>query len=198
MPGGMRPRHGRYSPTATTGAHGICLRPRSASPRGAARLLSRRVRKRAGPGRGLGEPRDTYAAIDRVHILAGSLAPPDLPEHHYRYDPTKAIAYTATTLAWVGDPAAEGFAREIITRLRGSGGERWPRRVATANLDLALTLLATDQLDEAADAARSAMLSGMVVPSNHWRAREVVTAVESRGLSVVADLREVYELMRQG
>jgi hypothetical protein len=145
----------------------------------------------------LGESCDTYAAIDRVRALAGLLPVPDQPEHHYRYDPTKALAYTATTLAWVGDPAAETFAREVLTRLQGNGGGRWPRRVATANLDLALALLGTDQLDEAADAARSAMLSGMIVPSSHWRAREVVTAVESRGPSLAVDLREAYELMRR-
>ena len=39
-------------------------------------------------------------------------------EHHYRYDPDKSVAYVATTLAWVGDPAAESYAREIITRLK--------------------------------------------------------------------------------
>ncbi|MGH4019451.1 MAG: hypothetical protein ACRDT0_09495, partial [Pseudonocardiaceae bacterium] len=84
----------------------------------------------------LGEPRDTYAAIDRVQALAGSMPPPDRPEHHYRYDPTKALAYTATTLAWAGDVAAEGYARESIARLQGHGDvSRWPRRVASSHLD---------------------------------------------------------------
>lgn len=148
----------------------------------------------------LGEPRDTYAAIDRVHALAGSLPQPDRPEHHYRYDPTKAMAYTATTLAWVGDAAAEGYAREIIARLRGNGDDmrRWPRRVAAANLDLALALLTTDRLDEAAASALAAIQSGKVVPSNHWRAAEVVRAVEARELSESADLRQAYEAMRRG
>lgn len=146
----------------------------------------------------LGESRDTYAAIDRVQALAGSLPRPDRPEHHYRYDPTKAMAYTATTLAWLGDAAAEGYAREIIARLRGDDEvARWPRRVASANLDLALALLATDRLDEAAGSALTAIESGKVVPSNHWRAAEVVRAVEARELPEAVELREAYEAMRR-
>lgn len=145
----------------------------------------------------LGETRDTYDAINRVHKLAAPLPRPDRPEHHYRYDPTKAVAYTATTLAWVGDTAAEGYAREIISRLQRNGNSaRWPRRVAAANIDLALALLATNHLDEAAARTLAAMQSGMVVPSNHWRALEVVHATETRGLPESRNLRDAYEKMR--
>jgi transcriptional regulator with XRE-family HTH domain len=142
----------------------------------------------------LRQPRETYRVLERVNRLVSPLERPDHPEHHYRYDPDKSVAYVATTLAWVGDPAAEGYAREIIARL-GSSGEngKWPRRVAAANLDLALALLVTDRLDEACDAALRAMLSGRVVPSNRWRAAEVVTAVEARRLPEARDLREAYE-----
>jgi len=145
----------------------------------------------------LGAARDTYDAINRVNRLAASLPRPERPEHHYRYDPTKAVAYTATTLAWVGDNAAEGYAREVIARLHGDGdANRWPRRVAAANIDLALALLTTDRLDEAAAAALAAIGSGMVVPSNHWRALEVVRAIESRGLPEGRELRDAYQQMR--
>lgn len=147
----------------------------------------------------LHEPRETYDAIERVNKLVSPLERPDRPEHHYRYDPDKSVAYVATTLAWVGDPAAETYAREIIVRLKPSEGNgKWPRRVAAANLDLALTLLVTNRLDEAADAAQQAILSGRVVPSNHWRAAEVVAAVEARQLPEARDLREAYEGLRRG
>lgn len=147
----------------------------------------------------LHEPRETYDAIERVNKLVSPLERPDRPEHHYRYDPDKSVAYVATTLAWVGDPAAETYAREIIVRLKPSEGNgKWPRRVAAANLDLALTLLVTNRLDEAADAAQQAILSGRVVPSNHWRAAEVVDAVEARRLPEARDLREAYEGLRRG
>lgn len=145
----------------------------------------------------LHQPRETYRAIEQVNKLVSPLARPDRPEHHYRYDPDKSVAYVATTLAWAGDPAAESYAREIIARLTPSGSNgKWPRRVAAANLDLALALLVTDRLDEACDAALQAILSGRVVPSNHWRAAEVVKAVEARQLSEARDLREAYEGMR--
>jgi transcriptional regulator with XRE-family HTH domain len=142
----------------------------------------------------LGHQRETYDAIGRVEELVSPLPIPDRPEHHYRYDPTKAVAYLATTLAWAGDPAAEGFAREIIVRLApGKDVTKWPRRVATANLDLALALIVSDRPDEACDATERAISSGSVVPSNHWRAAEVVSAVERRGLPEAKDLRAAYD-----
>ncbi|MEF3116310.1 hypothetical protein [Streptomyces chrestomyceticus] len=142
----------------------------------------------------LGERTETYAAIDRVQRKAVSMVPHKGTEHHYQYDPAKSLAYTATTLAWVGDPAAETYAREVIARLSPVIDiHKWPRRVASANIGLALTLLSSDRLDEACDAAQRAILSGRIVPSNHWRALEVVKAVEARQLPEAADLREAYQ-----
>jgi transcriptional regulator with XRE-family HTH domain len=147
----------------------------------------------------LGQRKETYDAIGRVQKLVSPLPKSDRPEHHYRYDPDKSVAYTATTLAWVGDPAAESYAREIIARLKPSEDVgKWPRRVAAAKLDLALTLLVTNRLDEACYSAEQAILSGRVVPSNHWRAAEIVRAVEDRKLPKAADLREAYEGLKRG
>ncbi|MGW2540960.1 helix-turn-helix transcriptional regulator [Kitasatospora sp. NPDC001574] len=145
----------------------------------------------------LGYSSETYAAIDRVQSLSAAMGMPGQPEHHFQYDPAKSTAYAATTLAWLGDPAAEAYAREVIARLSPSSDvTKWPRRVASANIDLALSLVATDRLDEACNSAQQAMLSGRVAPSNHWRALEVVKAVEVRRISDARDLREVYEGMR--
>src|SRR5262249_43767066 len=120
--------------------------------------------------------------------LQGRSGRPGAPRHSL---PDKYTAYTATTLAWVGDPATEAYAREIIARLRGAEYDgKWPRRIATANLDLALTLLATNRLDEAVGAAHEAISSGRVVPSSHWRAVEGGPAVEERQLAGAQDLRE--------
>lgn len=142
----------------------------------------------------LGERVETYAAIERVQRMSGALVARKGTEHHYQYDPGKALAYTATTLAWVGDPAAEGYARQVIARLAPADDvEKWPRRVASANIDLALALLGGDRLDEACNAAQRAILSGRIVPSNHWRALEVVRAVERKQLPEAADLREAYQ-----
>ena len=140
---------------------------------------------------------ETYDAMDRVRTLAGSLPEHERPGHHYRYDPDKVTAYSATTLAWLGDPAAETYARGLITTLGDAEHTgKWPRRVASANLDLSLTLLTTDRLDEAAKTAHSAISSGHVAPSNYWRALEVVTAVEAHGLPEATELREAYESLR--
>jgi transcriptional regulator with XRE-family HTH domain len=147
----------------------------------------------------LGQIHETHDALDRVARLVSPLQRPDRPEHHYRYDPDKAVAYIATTLAWVGDAAAEPYAREVIATLRGAehaGG--WPRRVAAAQIDLGLALIAAGKPDEAAASAQTAILSGRIVPSNHWRALEVVNAVERIGLPEAPHLRDAYEVLRAG
>lgn len=145
----------------------------------------------------IGDRGNTYSAINRVGSLISSLERPVHPEHHYKYDPGKYTAYMATTLAWVGDPAAEGHAREVIYRLLSvEESGKWPRRVAAAKLDLALALASVNRLDEAYGVALEAIESGRVVPSNHWRALEVVRIVESRKLPEAKDLRDAFESMR--
>ncbi|MET8677741.1 helix-turn-helix domain-containing protein [Streptomyces sp. NPDC004647] len=145
----------------------------------------------------LGQSKETYSAINRVQKMSASLERTERPEHHYQYDPAKSLAYTATTLAWLGDPAAETCAQEVIAQLAPADDiTKWPRRVASANIDLALVLLTENRLDEACDAAVKAILSGRVVPSNHWRALEVVKAVEARQLPEASDLREAYQGLR--
>ncbi len=141
----------------------------------------------------LGETRETRAALGRVEALVSPLPVPDQPEHHYRYDPAKSEAYTATTLAWLGDPAAEGYARHILARLESAiDGPPRPRRAATARLDLSLALIAAGRHDEAAGTAMEAIASGRLVPSNYWRAREVIHAVTERGVPEAAELAEAY------
>lgn len=143
----------------------------------------------------LGDHGRTWAALDQVHDLAAALPVPTMPEHHYRYDPTKLSSYTATTLAWLGDPAAAGHARTVIARLTAEPGtERWPRRVAAARLDLALALATSGESDGAVLEARQAFESGRVVRSNRWRAREVIAAVADTG-APIADLTEAYRQM---
>ncbi len=166
----------------------------SIAPAGTSALIQATAQEGRARAR-LGHAKETYAAIDRVQSMSAALPVPDRPkEHHYQYDPAKLISYTATTLAWLGDGAAEPYAREVIARLSPSDDvTRWPRRVASANIDLALVLLTQNRLDEACDSAQKAILSGRVVPSNRWRALEVVKVVEEMKLPEASDLREAYE-----
>jgi transcriptional regulator with XRE-family HTH domain len=166
----------------------------------APRLGSAYIQATAQEGRAwarMGQPAQTRDVLHRVAHLTSSLAVPENPEHHYRYDPGKALAYTATTLAWVGDPAAEEYARAVIAELEATGnGPPRPRRVASARLDLALALLVADKPDEASSAALAAIISGRVVGSNWWRATEVLAGVERTGIPEAHELREAYETHR--
>jgi hypothetical protein len=141
----------------------------------------------------LGAGPETRTALSQVETLVSPLPVPDRPEHHYRYDPAKSEAYTATTLAWLGDPAAEAYARNVLARLESSiDGPPRPRRAATARLDLSLALIAAGRHDEAAGTALEAVTSGRIVPSSYWRAREVIRAVADRGVPEAAELAEAY------
>lgn len=141
----------------------------------------------------LGAARETRRQLDRVAALTGNLPAPDRPEHHYRYDPAKADAYTATTLAWLGDPAAEPYARTVLARLQApADGRVRARRLASARLDLSLALVASGRPDEAAHETLAAVTSGVLVPSNYWRAVEVIGAVEAARVPEVVELREAY------
>jgi hypothetical protein len=131
--------------------------------------------------------------LGRVERLVSSSPIPDRPEHHYRYDPAKSDAYKATTLSWLGDPAAEPYARQVLARLEsGVDGPLRPRRVETARLDLALALITARRPDEAAHCALTAVTSGRLVPSNHWRAAEVIAALAGRQVPEVYELEEAY------
>lgn len=140
--------------------------------------------------------RSIHTVIDRVRALSDEAGMPERPSHHYRYDPTKSLTYTATTLSWAGDPAAEGVTREVIEHLApGPDQTTWSRRAASAHVDLGLALITRGELDEAAHVTLKAITSGRIVPSNHWRAREVVEATEKRGVPEACELREAFHAL---
>nr|WP_323135732.1 helix-turn-helix transcriptional regulator [Micromonospora peucetia] len=166
------------------------------APRGSSAHIQATAQEARGWAR-VGDVRRTRDALDRLERLTANLPVPERAEHHYRYDPTKALAYTATTLSWAGDPAAGQVARVALAELdpRGDGGDR-PRRSASARLDLALALVAAGQPDEASTVAAEAIRSGRVASSNWWRAREVVRRVEQTDAGEASVLREVYRAYR--
>ncbi len=157
---------------------------------------SARIQATAQEGRAwarLGTAQETYGQLDKVAAMTSNLQTPDRPEHHFRYDPAKADAYVATTLSWLGDPAAEPYARQVLARMQApADGRVRARRVASARLDLSLALVASGRPDEAAQETLTAVTSGVLVPSNYWRAAEVIVAVEAAHVPEVTDLREAY------
>ena len=68
----------------------------------------------------IGDRKATRSALDRVEAMTASLRTTESPEHHYHYDPAKALSYAATTLSWVGDPAS-GANRPRGDRQHGNG-----------------------------------------------------------------------------
>jgi transcriptional regulator with XRE-family HTH domain len=141
----------------------------------------------------LGDRTDARKALGRVERLVSPLPVPDQPEHHFRYDPAKQVAYTVTALSWLADPAAVNFAREVLTRLESGRDGARPRRIATARVDLALALVRAGNLDEAAGHAIVALRSGRIVPSSAWRVKEILAIVEEHDIAEAAELREAYE-----
>lgn len=180
----------RHALTLSQGAQAI-------APRGGSAFIQATAQEGRAWAR-LGAAPESRDALNRVARLISPLPMPDRPEHHYRYDPAKSDAYVATTLSWLGDPAAEPYARQVLARLEAAtDGPPRPRRAVSARLDLALALMAANQPDEAGQLTLTAVTSGLLVPSNYWRAKEVISAVEVRHLPEAAELREAYlELCR--
>ena len=164
------------------------------APRGSSALIQATAQEGRAWAR-LGADRETYDALARVEALASPLPVPDRPEHHYRYDPAKAEAYVATTLSWIGDPAAVDIARSVLATMESPADPR-PRRAVAARIDLALALAGTGRPDEAAEITHEAITSPYLVPSNYWRADEVIAAVEPSDPEGSRTLREAITARR--
>lgn len=106
-------------------------------------------------------------------------------DHHFVFDGRKLAGYTATSLAWLRDPAGERVARDVVRECAAGP----PRRLATARIDLGLVLARAEQPDEAGRLGLLAVDSGQLVPSNRWRAAELADA-----LSDASEVAEAVEL----
>jgi transcriptional regulator with XRE-family HTH domain len=178
---------GRYKEAAA-----LAVSAQEAAPRGTSALIQATAQEGRAWAR-LGDQARTRSALARVEALASPLRLPEMPEHHYQYDPAKAEAYVVTTLAWSGDPAAEDLARDVLARFESpADGEPRRRRATAARLDLALALAKRGRLDEAAGTAFDAVTSGYLVPSNFWRAAEIVEATGGHDVPEAGDLAEAY------
>lgn len=138
----------------------------------------------------LGQVAETRQAIARVESLA--TRDPEQARHHFQFDPSKQLSYRATALAWSGDVEAERAAMEVIAVYPGeSDPRRWPRRLATAQLDRSLALAKRGELDEAAGVLGQVIKSGRLVPATRWRAAEVIELVRTRLPDEAAELDEM-------
>ena len=164
------------------------------APRGSSAMIQATAQEGRAWAR-LGESRETRDALARVEALVSPLPVPSQPEHHYRYDPAKAEAYVATTLSWLGDPAAVDIARAVLAKMESPADPR-PRRAVAARIDLALALAGAGKQDEAAGLTLEAITSPYLVPSNYWRAEEVIAAVESSDPHASLVLREAITARR--
>jgi tetratricopeptide (TPR) repeat protein len=168
------------------------IAPRGSSPHIQATAQEGRALARLGAKAG------TYDALARTEALVSHMIPPDDPRHHYQYDGTKQETYVATTLSWIGDPAAVPMARQVLARVgTAADGVPRPRRAALAMLDLALALASTGQPDEAAAEALNAITSGLVVPSSWWRAAEVLATIPAT-VTGRAELADAYRELCAG
>lgn len=114
------------------------------------------------------------------------------PDHHFTFDARKLDGYTATALAWAGDPAGEDIAREVADRYATGP----PRRLATARIDLGLILARDGRPDEAAHLGMLAVESGRLVPSNRWRVAELDASLADR--RDVPEVAELHDRVRDG
>ena len=72
-----------------------------------------------------------------------------------------------------------------------------PRRAVAARIDLALALAGAGKPDEAAGITLEAVTSPYLVPSNYWRADEVIAVVETSDPHGANVLHEAITAKRQ-
>lgn len=169
---------------ARLAADGLGLAPAGSSA--AVQLTAQQARAAAR----LGDGATVRAALDRA--AAGvDRQPGDRPrDHHFVFDGRKLDGYTATALAWLGDPGGEQVAREVADRYADGPA----RRLATARTDLGLILARQDRPDEAGHLGVLAADSGRLVASNRWRVAELDDALAAR--RDVPEAAELHERMR--
>lgn len=144
----------------------------------------------------LGDGLEMRAALRRAAMALEQQSRDLPPDHHFHVDPAKLELYSGTALSWLGDPAAEDIARHAAARYKNGGR---PRRLATAYLDLGLVLARLGRPDEGAHCGVLALGANHLVPSNAWRADELMTAVSGyRGVPEVDELRELAAQRREG
>jgi hypothetical protein len=174
---------------AELAAAGEAIAPAGSPAAAQLAVQSARATARLGDGPGM------RAALRRCAVLLERQLLERPPDHHFYFDGNKLDLYTGTALAWLGDPAAEDYARHAAAR-HEAGGQR--RRLATAYLDLGLVLVRLGRPDEAAHYGMLALGTNHLVPSNSWRADELITAVsEYPGLLEVEELRELRAQRRE-
>jgi len=141
-----------------------------------------------------GEKAAVRDAMRRASAALRRLPRPSHPEHHFVFDPDKLLFYTATCFVRVGDAQrAEDYAREVIARSDGrQGGARWPRRLLTARMDLALALTQLDRPDEATHVGGLALASDSLVASNLWQASELDAAL-MRDYATLPEAQDLHD-----
>ncbi len=167
---------------AYTRAIDACRAGRPHATEGTSALVQLTVQEARAHAR-LGHARETHRLLDEAETSLGRMPAPDHPEHHFVFDPRKLVAYTATTLAWLGDDdsAAEEYGRRAVEQYDvPAGRDRWQRRLASARIDLALVLSRVGQPAEASHLGTLAVGSGRLVPSNIWRAAELDASLRGR------------------
>lgn len=179
------------------GALKLSQEAQQASPEGSSALIQATAQTGRAHAR-LGHANETRSAINRVETLA--IHDPVQPRHHFSYDPAKQLSYTATALAWSGDLHAERAAREVLAAYPAEQSDHtgWPRRLATANLDLSLALAKKGDLDEGAGTLARVIESGRLVPSTTWRAKEVIALVATRLPDEASELAEALSEATKG
>jgi hypothetical protein len=148
----------------------------------------------------LGLAGETHRQLDNATATLERMPAPEHPEHHFIFDPRTVVAYTATTLAWLGDNPvlAEEYARRAVAQYGDTTDGRWARRLATARVDLALVLAQIGQPAEAGHLGALALETGRLVPSNIWRVDELDHELTHRyeGVAEVTDFHARYSETR--
>jgi transcriptional regulator with XRE-family HTH domain len=141
----------------------------------------------------LGERSETFSAIRRADEAIEDVPPPEYPDDHYTFDPSKVDFYGASCFLWLNElRQAEERARRVIAASNNQNAPNyWPTRVGSARMDLGLALARRDELDAAAYEAILAFDSPFVRRSTLLRGAELDSVLRDHvDVPEVRDFRE--------
>jgi hypothetical protein len=146
----------------------------------AVQLVLQEAKAHACLGHGAGATR----CLDHGAAVLAKLPRPSHPEHHFVFDHTKYLSYSAVVLLRVDQSMAEECARGVIAaEIDASGSVKAPRRIANARLDLATVHAHRGDLD-------AAVAYGLAAFGDDDRTS--VAGLISRGAELAGMLRSRY------
>jgi hypothetical protein len=147
----------------------------------------------------MGNKTDMQAALERGRVALDGMAYPSNIDNHFVVDPSKYDFYVMDCYRHVGeDRLARELSQEVIRVSSGfNDHDRWPMRVAEAQITLGVAAARDGDLDEAVSYGRRALTTGRRSLPSLMMVSQDLTAVLRARYAGEAEAESYLEQLRQ-